>query len=175
MITTVLRRSLLDASRRTLSASLTSINAVSFHQFAPTAATVSNLATIGSSDVKPRFLSGVKAREFHFQSGPSEFRASMVSPGGFAISESSERRVGDSESVGSDGLAISELGISPEIVKALSSKGIEKLFPIQVCCAIKFELFSFRVHVLELFRELRFFVCGLSRKLCWSQRCRDEI
>ncbi|XP_020886695.1 DEAD-box ATP-dependent RNA helicase 53 [Arabidopsis lyrata subsp. lyrata] len=128
MITTVLRRSLLDASKRNLSASLTSINAVLFHHLAPAAARVSDLAVIGSSDVKPGFLSGVKAREFHFESGPLEFRASMVSSAGFAISESSERRVGDSES---DGLAISELGISPEIVKALSSKGIEKLFPIQ--------------------------------------------
>jgi len=61
----------------------------------------------------------------------------MVSQAGFAISESSERRVGDSESVGGDGLAISELGISPEIVKALSSKGIEKLFPIQVCNVVR--------------------------------------
>ncbi|XP_010511251.1 PREDICTED: DEAD-box ATP-dependent RNA helicase 53 isoform X2 [Camelina sativa] len=125
MITTVLRRSLLDASRRTLSASLTS---VSFHSFAPgvSVARVSDL-TIGSfSDVKTGFsFGGVKKREFHFQSGPSEFRASMVSTGGFAISESSER------GIESDGLAISELGISPEIVKALSSKGIEKLFPIQ--------------------------------------------
>ncbi|EOA30088.1 hypothetical protein CARUB_v10013195mg [Capsella rubella] len=129
MIATVLRRSLLDASRRTLSASLTSINAVSFHGFAPAATGVSDLATIGSSDVKPGFSFGVKGKGFHFQSGPSEFRASMVSSGGFAISESSsERVIGDSES---DGLAISELGISPEIVKALSSKGIEKLFPIQ--------------------------------------------
>ncbi|CAA7029286.1 unnamed protein product [Microthlaspi erraticum] len=34
-------------------------------------------------------------------------------------------------SSGGDGLAISELGISPEIVKALSGRGIDKLFPIQ--------------------------------------------
>ncbi|CAA7022297.1 unnamed protein product [Microthlaspi erraticum] len=32
---------------------------------------------------------------------------------------------------GGDGLAISELGKSPEIVKALSGRGIDKLFPIQ--------------------------------------------
>ena len=55
----------------------------------------------------------------------------MVSPAGFAISETSDRAIADSESSG-DGLAIAELGISPEIVKALSAKGIEKLFPIQV-------------------------------------------
>ncbi|CAH2053032.1 unnamed protein product [Thlaspi arvense] len=143
MITTVLRRSCLDASRRTLSASLTSVNAALFHHLTPAAARVSDLSSISSSDVKPGFSLpppspipfGVKAREFHFQSGPSEFRSSMVSPAGFAIPESTDRGIGDSESVGSssggDGLAISELGISPEIVKALKSKGIEKLFPIQ--------------------------------------------
>jgi hypothetical protein len=110
---------------------LTSINTVLFHNLAPAATRVSDLALIGSSDVKAGFPFGVEAKGIHFQSGPLDFRASMVSQAGFAISESSERRVGDSESVGGDGLAISELGISPEIVKALSSKGIEKLFPIQ--------------------------------------------
>ncbi|KAL1197539.1 DEAD-box ATP-dependent RNA helicase 53 [Cardamine amara subsp. amara] len=130
MITTVLRRSLFDASRRTLSASLTSINAVSFHNLTSSAARVSDLAAIGSTDVNLGFPFGVKARDFHFQSGPSEFRSSIVSPAGFAISESRESEsVGNSS--GGDGLAISELGIAPEIVKALSSKGIEKLFPIQ--------------------------------------------
>ncbi|KFK39522.1 hypothetical protein AALP_AA3G255500 [Arabis alpina] len=127
MITTVLRRSCLDATRRTLSASLSSVNAALFHSLTPAVARVSDLAGIGPIDVK--------AREFHFQSGPSEFRASMVSTAGFAISENSVRGIGDTESVGrsssGDGLAISELGIAPEIVKALSSKGIEKLFPIQ--------------------------------------------
>ncbi|VVA98767.1 unnamed protein product [Arabis nemorensis] len=138
MITTVLRRSCLDASRRTLSASVTSINAALFHHLTPAAARVSDVARIGPTDVKPPNPDpfSVKAREFHFQSGPSEFRASMVSTAGFAISERKDRVIGDSESIGSsssggDGLAISELGISPEIVKALSSKGIEKLFPIQ--------------------------------------------
>uniref|UniRef100_A0A1J3FIH7 RNA helicase n=1 Tax=Noccaea caerulescens TaxID=107243 RepID=A0A1J3FIH7_NOCCA len=137
MITTVIRRSCFDASRRSISASLTTINAALFHNLTPSATRVSDLAPIGSSNVKTSFALppptpnpfGVKAREFHFQSGPSEFRASMVSPAGFA---SSDRVIGDSESVGSgDGLAISELGIAPEIVKALKSKGIEKLFPIQ--------------------------------------------
>ncbi|CAF2153564.1 hypothetical protein BRARA_A02729 [Brassica rapa] len=127
MIATVLRRSCLDASRRTLSSSLTSINAVLFHHFTPSAA-----AKV--SDVKPSFALGNqfggKSRGFHFQSGPSEFRSTMVSPAGFAISETSDRAIADSESSG-DGLAIAELGISPEIVKALSAKGIEKLFPIQ--------------------------------------------
>ncbi|CAH8310152.1 unnamed protein product [Eruca vesicaria subsp. sativa] len=126
MITTVLRRSCLDASRRTLSAaSLPSINAALFHH---AAAKVSDLAPT----VKPSFslppMRNHFSRGFHFQSGPSDFRSTMVSPAGFAISETSDRAVTDSES---DGLAIAELGISPEIVKALSAKGIEKLFPIQ--------------------------------------------
>uniref|UniRef100_A0A1J3JR15 RNA helicase n=1 Tax=Noccaea caerulescens TaxID=107243 RepID=A0A1J3JR15_NOCCA len=144
MISTVLRRSFLGASRRTqtLSSSLTSINAVLFHSLTPaaaaTATTVSDLAANVNLPQTPSPF-GVKARDFHFQSGPSEFKASTVSPAGFAAQdyaasyESSD--VGDSESVGSssggDGLAISELGISPEIVKALSGRGIDKLFPIQ--------------------------------------------
>ncbi|KAL0718979.1 hypothetical protein Bca4012_068302 [Brassica carinata] len=134
MITTMLRRSCLDASRRTLPSSLTSISAALFHHITPAAAAakVSDLAPTVSSDAKPslalRNQFGVKSRRFHFQSGPSEFRSTMVSPAGFAISETSDRGIADSES---DGLAIAELGISPEIVKALSAKGIEKLFPIQ--------------------------------------------
>ncbi|CAN8270412.1 unnamed protein product [Cochlearia groenlandica] len=147
MISTVLRRSFLGASRRTqtLAASLTSINAVLFHHLAPAAATISDLAANGSTDLKPSFSLpknsnpfGVKARDFHAKSVPSEFRSSLVSPAGFAAQEyaaSYENNdggvVGDSEIVGGDGLAISELGISPEIVKALKGRGIEKLFPIQ--------------------------------------------
>ncbi|CAN8258475.1 unnamed protein product [Cochlearia groenlandica] len=126
MIATVLRRSFINATRQTLSASLTSVNAVFLHHFTPPAARFSDLV---SSDVKSSFA---PRREFHFQSGPSEFRSSIVSPSGFSVSQSSERVIGESpESVVGDGLAISELGIAPEIVKALSSKGIDKLFPIQ--------------------------------------------
>ncbi|KAF8049736.1 hypothetical protein N665_2129s0007 [Sinapis alba] len=135
MISTVLRRSVLGASRRTqtLSASLTSINAALFHHLTPVSDLSANVQPL------PQITNpfGVKARDFHFQSGPSEFRASMASSAGFAAQdyaasyESSDG--GDSESVGSggDGLAISDLGISPEIVKALSGRGIDKLFPIQ--------------------------------------------
>ena len=74
-------------------------------------------------------------------SGPSDFRASMGSPAGFTAQDYAAKYeridVGDWESVGSsnidDGFAISEIGISPEIVKALSGRGIQKLFPTQVC------------------------------------------
>lgn len=37
-----------------------------------------------------------------------------------------------SSSPSDEGLEISKLGISPKIVSALASRGIEKLFPIQV-------------------------------------------
>ncbi|KFK39521.1 hypothetical protein AALP_AA3G255300 [Arabis alpina] len=146
MISTVLRRSVLGASRRTrtISASLTSINAVLFHHLTPAAAAATPVSDL-ASNVKPSFSLpstsnpfAVQARNFHVNSIPSEFRASMVSPAGFAAqdyaSSYESNDVGDSEIVGSsggDGLAISELGISPEIVKALKGRGIEKLFPIQ--------------------------------------------
>ncbi|XP_019096857.1 PREDICTED: DEAD-box ATP-dependent RNA helicase 9-like isoform X2 [Camelina sativa] len=146
MISTVLRRSFLGTSQRTLAASVTSINAALFHHLAPSSAaattTVSDLAN-GDAKVKALLPNsnpfGVKVRDFHFKSVPSEFRSSVVSSAGFAAQEyasSYESNDGvDSEGVGSssggDGLAISELGISPEIVKALKARGIEKLFPIQ--------------------------------------------
>lgn len=64
----------------------------------------------------------------------------MASSAGFAAQDyAPSYDGGDSEeSVGSggDGLAISDLGISPEIVKALSGRGIDKLFPIQVCSLV---------------------------------------
>ncbi|KAF3611958.1 hypothetical protein DY000_02049269 [Brassica cretica] len=131
MISTVLRRSVLGASRRTqtLSASL-------LHHLtpSPSAATVSDLKS-GAALPQTTNPYGVKARDFHFQSRPSEFRASMASSAGFAAQDyAPSYDGGDSEeSVGSggDGLAISDLGISPEIVKALSGRGIDKLFPIQ--------------------------------------------
>ncbi|CAN8268754.1 unnamed protein product [Cochlearia groenlandica] len=151
MISTVLRRSFLGASRRsqTLSASLTSINAALFHSLTPSSAaaavvTVSDLAGNGfTTNVKLSDSSntfGVIARAFHAKSAPSEFRSSIVSSAGFAAHDYAaasyeDNDGGDEESVatsdGGDGLAISELGISPEIVKALSGRGIEKLFPIQ--------------------------------------------
>ncbi|XP_010532528.1 PREDICTED: DEAD-box ATP-dependent RNA helicase 53-like isoform X2 [Tarenaya hassleriana] len=137
MITAVLRRSSL-ASRRTLTAALTSVDAV-LHQH-PAAATSAELDPVGngptgSGGVKPLFgLSsavnpfGVSARGLHAKSGPLEFRASTVvsaSQGFAAAYESSDNQCGD------EGLEISKLEISPEIIKALSGRGITKLFPIQ--------------------------------------------
>lgn len=80
----------------------------------------------------------------------------MVSQAGFAAQDYAasyeSNDVGDSESVaGGDGLAISELGISPEIVKALKGRGIEKLFPIQVCSSVSF---AFTEIVIELMHQI---------------------
>ncbi|CAH8380717.1 unnamed protein product [Eruca vesicaria subsp. sativa] len=137
MMSTVLRRSVLATSRRTQA--LTSLNAALFHHLTPSSAATADAVSDLAANVTPPQTTnpfGVKARNFHFQSRPSQFRASIASPAGFAAQsvapsyESSDG--GDSESVGtSDGLAISDLGISPEIVKALSGRGIDKLFPIQ--------------------------------------------
>ncbi|XP_010551734.1 PREDICTED: DEAD-box ATP-dependent RNA helicase 9-like isoform X2 [Tarenaya hassleriana] len=149
MITAVLRRSSFS-SRRTLSAALTSVDAILYHHLAPAAAatTSSELGLFGngpngSGGVKSPFsLSsktnpfGIRGRDLHVKSGPSDFRASTVVSGaqGFAAAyESADHGIGDFDSVGNsdEGLEISNLEISPEIIKALSGRGITKLFPIQ--------------------------------------------
>ncbi|KAF8413466.1 hypothetical protein HHK36_001453 [Tetracentron sinense] len=73
-------------------------------------------------------------RDFHFSTGPLEFRASSVSRAEYAVDDfldeekSSGKKVGG---VSDEGLEISKLGISQEIVSTLAKKGITKLFPIQ--------------------------------------------
>ncbi|KAJ6408478.1 hypothetical protein OIU84_011738 [Salix udensis] len=69
------------------------------------------------------------SRDFHVKSGPLEFKASSVTQAGIAVADydDDEERVKGSE----EGLEISNLGISPEIVNSLAKKGITKLFPIQ--------------------------------------------
>ncbi|KAB5551608.1 hypothetical protein DKX38_008919 [Salix brachista] len=69
------------------------------------------------------------SRDFHVKSGPLEFKASSVTQAGIAVADYDydEERVKGSE----EGLEISNLGISPEIVNSLAKKGITKLFPIQ--------------------------------------------
>lgn len=62
--------------------------------------------------------------------GPLNFKASLATQAEFAIADygfDEEKGKG-----GEEGLEISKLGISPEIVRALEKKGITKLFPIQV-------------------------------------------
>lgn len=62
------------------------------------------------------------------------FHSGLALRAGFAVadySDTDEKRASSGPS--DEGLQISKLGISQEIVSALARKGIEKLFPIQVC------------------------------------------
>ncbi|GMY09589.1 DEAD-box ATP-dependent RNA helicase 53, mitochondrial-like [Fagus crenata] len=70
-----------------------------------------------------------KGRDFHFKSGPLGFKASSPSPAEYAAIDDYEET--SSTKADGEGLDISKLGISPEIVSALSKRGITKLFPIQ--------------------------------------------
>ncbi|KAK6917989.1 Helicase, C-terminal [Dillenia turbinata] len=72
-------------------------------------------------------------REFHARSGPLQLRASAFLQSGYAVADYSdeEKSVAGKKESGDDGLQISKLGISSEIVSALAKKGITKLFPIQ--------------------------------------------
>lgn len=61
------------------------------------------------------------------------FHSSLALRAGFAVADYSDAEEKRASSGSSDeGLEISKLGISEEIVSALARKGIEKLFPIQV-------------------------------------------
>lgn len=88
----------------------------------------------------------------------------MASSAGFAAQDyapsydggDSEESVGSSGD-GGDGLAISDLGISPEIVKALSGRGIDKLFPIQVCSCL-FNQINLKVSAFSLIFDVCWFV-----------------
>lgn len=82
-------------------------------------------------EVQPEGTCGIQARRFHVKTGPLGYRASDVLQASYAVDdysydESSKRDAAD------EGLEISKLDISPEIVNALAKKGITKLFPIQV-------------------------------------------
>ncbi|CAA7030209.1 unnamed protein product [Microthlaspi erraticum] len=117
MISAVLRRSFLGASRRTqtLSASLTSINAALFHSLTPSAATTATTVSDLAANLNPPQTS-------------SPFGLTITPPRTRLATEETRRvSVAAAAVMGSR----YELGISPEIVKALSGRGIDKLFPIQ--------------------------------------------
>ncbi|RWR81846.1 DEAD-box ATP-dependent RNA helicase 53-like protein [Cinnamomum micranthum f. kanehirae] len=77
----------------------------------------------------------VPSRNFHFSAAaPLGFRASDAVRAEYAVADFSdeEKALGKKSSSDSDeGLEISKLGISHEIVSALANKGITRLFPIQ--------------------------------------------
>ncbi|PON36249.1 DEAD-box ATP-dependent RNA helicase [Parasponia andersonii] len=87
--------------------------------------------SFSSSGVLQRQSSyGFQVRSFHAKSGPLYYRTSSVLQAEFAVDVDSY----DDSLKGSgndDGLEISKLGISEEIVSALAKRGISKLFPIQ--------------------------------------------
>lgn len=61
------------------------------------------------------------------------FHVGRVLQAAYAVADLSDAEDGmASIEVADDGLEISKLGISPEIVSALAGRGINKLFPIQV-------------------------------------------
>ncbi|XP_019434904.1 PREDICTED: DEAD-box ATP-dependent RNA helicase 53-like isoform X2 [Lupinus angustifolius] len=92
------------------------------------------LAVVTPSAGNPLSFSGLsvsKARAFHSNSTPLNFHASSVSRAGYAAV--ADYAVEEDTKVNSadEGLEVAKLGISQEIVSALSKKGITKLFPIQ--------------------------------------------
>lgn len=93
-----------------------------------------------------------KARNFHAETRPLNFRASPVSQAEFAVHEYTSsfgedkafKAANDNTTSDDDGLEIAKLGISQEIISSLSKRGITKLFPIQVSnCYFFFRVFLF--------------------------------
>jgi ATP-dependent RNA helicase DDX21 len=127
----LLRRCSHGASRRVLSALLWSD---------PTRlVTPSTSAIIQQSPESVKDLFGsVARREFHFSRGPSGFRATFATRAEFAVDELYEEEKNGASNKGDEGLEISKLGISDEIVSRLAKRGINKLFPIQVFFAVLF-------------------------------------
>ena len=116
--------------RRTPSSSVLATNravaAVTLLQHHLTTTSSSILLRNGSLSGETRpfssFLSSlIKARDFHVKSGPLDFKASSVPDYGYDEGKGNE-----------EGLEISRLRISQEIVGALAKKGITTLFPIHV-------------------------------------------
>lgn len=138
MLSTVLRRtssSSVLAPNRAL-APVTLLH----HQLTTTASPIPLRNGSLSGEIRPfsSFLASlIKARDFHVKSGPLDFKASSVTQAGIAVADygSDEEKGKGSE----EGLEISNLGISKEIVNSLAKKGITKLFPIQVILSFPFQ------------------------------------
>ncbi|KAF2305547.1 hypothetical protein P3X46_004749 [Hevea brasiliensis] len=141
MMSLILRRSS-SQGPRFAPASLTSLETL-LHQFSST----STYFVVPRNGVlyvesRPRssfgFNNNNKWRNFHVQSGPLNFRASLTSQAEFAVDDygyEEEKGFGGkgnmSMNSSEEGLEIGKLSISEEIVSALSKRGITTLFPIQ--------------------------------------------
>lgn len=116
---------------------------------------------------------GFQCRDFHFSAVPLEFRASDVARAEYAVDDfSDDEKVAGKKGRGDgdEGLEISKLGISEEIVSALAKKGITKLFPIQVIFSVSFADSLLLVLVLSKFTVLGNdieFVCYFVWMLNW--------
>ncbi|XP_057956639.1 DEAD-box ATP-dependent RNA helicase 53, mitochondrial-like [Malania oleifera] len=138
MMNVMLRKAPSIASKRTLAA-LSSIEALYHHQphhrylLSTDIAFLRNDGFGGQTGfTAPRrvgFGSIGGVRDFHWKSGPLNFRASSLLQAEFAVADYSDEE--KSSKASDQGLEISQLGISQDIVSALAKKGITKLFPIQ--------------------------------------------
>ncbi|RWR88719.1 DEAD-box ATP-dependent RNA helicase 53-like protein [Cinnamomum micranthum f. kanehirae] len=122
-----------------LKQSLTALISIEASRFSPSLSKATTeeapvLCPNGTFGVSERLGFGFRCRDFHSSVAPLQFRASDVARAEFAVEDFSddEKVVGKkARGDGDEGLEISKLGISVEIVSALAKKGITKLFPIQ--------------------------------------------
>ncbi|GMH07089.1 hypothetical protein Nepgr_008929 [Nepenthes gracilis] len=123
----------LVASKRILTALTHTIEGCLLHQYS-----MHSIPTVTNDD----FVSDNRSillkngphgvRNFHARAAHLDFRASLVTQAEFAVADYfDEDKVKAVGGGGDEGLEISKLDISREIVSALSRKGITKLFPIQ--------------------------------------------
>ncbi|KAJ9560707.1 hypothetical protein OSB04_005867 [Centaurea solstitialis] len=127
-----------SSKRLTSLASLTTYNSLKHLLLLPSS---SSSSSSSSSPANHQELSGNQSQSFHSSVGFRSFhgsrwvsiRASDVSTqsAGYAVAADPLYEGDRATSSSSDGLEISKLGISQEIVAALAKKGITKLFPIQ--------------------------------------------
>ncbi|XP_054798075.1 DEAD-box ATP-dependent RNA helicase 53, mitochondrial-like [Prosopis cineraria] len=127
MIRTIFRRSRSLVSRRAFAAS--TLIEYQHHLTSSDA----GYGGVAGNDLRPFSnlfgFGGFKSCAFHSPAGPLNFRASLVPRAQYAVDDYSfeEGPKGNND----DGLDISKLGISEDIVSALAKRGITKLFPIQ--------------------------------------------
>ncbi|XP_047317207.1 DEAD-box ATP-dependent RNA helicase 53, mitochondrial-like [Impatiens glandulifera] len=135
----LLRRTSSPFKRLTLAALTNSIDSsFSHHSFSGRNDTVGPRNFFFTSALFKSALFKAEARGIHTGHGfrnPLNFRAgNVLSQAEFAVADLSYEDGGSARGQGKnedDGLEISKLGISGEIVSALAKKGITKLFPIQ--------------------------------------------
>ncbi|CAN1256497.1 DEAD-box ATP-dependent RNA helicase 53, mitochondrial [Linum perenne] len=137
MLTVSLRRSLPLPSRPAALAVLSAVESVLAGNCTSSVANPPSAAAASIPSGKG-FLSfgfGASSLGFHSQAGRLNYKASTTSHAEFAVDHSGyeDDRISSSSSSSKadEGLDISKLGITQEIVTALANRGISNLFPIQ--------------------------------------------